>query len=304
MFDLAAQLGAKNAFHIGLIFTAYAFGFRHGVDWDHIAALTDITSSQDDSRRSMFLATLYAVGHALVVFVLGFAAIVFAGRLPSAADTVMERFVGVTLIALGVYVFYALIKHGRDFRMRSRWMLLFSGVRRGVRWLRSRRSEPETVEVVHDHAHAVAEVHAHDRVPSTVGPEGSGAEQAERHGHRHRHLVPMPDDPFLNYGKATAFGVGMIHGVGAETPTQVLIFLTAAGAGGTGAGLLLLVCFLVGLLSSNTLIAVAGTYGFLGASRNFELYATVSVVTATFSLVMGVLFVFGRSTMLPAIFGG
>jgi len=84
----------------------------------------------------------------------------------------------------------------------------------------------------------------------------------------------MPDDPFLHYGKATAFGVGMIHGVGAETPTQVLIFLAAAGAGGTGVGLALLVCFLISLLSSNTLIAVGGTLGFLGASRNFKLYVT------------------------------
>ena len=38
----------------------------------------------------------------------------------------------------------------------------------------------------------------------------------------------------MNYGRRTAFGVGMIHGVGAETPTQVLIFLAAAGASGRG----------------------------------------------------------------------
>lgn len=100
-------------------------------------------------------------------------------------------------------------------------------------------------------------------------------------------------------GKATAFGVGMIHGVGAETPTQVLIFLiflTAAGAGGRGVGLALLACFLGGLLSSNPLMALAGTFGFPGASRNFKLYATVSVLTASFSLVIGTLFLFARST--------
>jgi high-affinity nickel-transport protein len=67
---------------------------------------------------------------------------------------------------------------------------------------------------------------------------------------------------------------------------------------------LLLACFLVGLLGSNTLIALAGNFGFLGASRNFKLYATVSVLTASFSLVIGTLFLFGRSTLLPAIFGG
>ena len=47
--------GRGKAFHAGLILTAFGFGFRHGIDWDHIAALTDITSSQAHPRRSMFL---------------------------------------------------------------------------------------------------------------------------------------------------------------------------------------------------------------------------------------------------------
>ena len=114
----------------------------------------------------------------------------------------------------------------------------------------------------------------------------------------------MPDDPFMTYGRGTAFGVGMIHGVGAETPTQVLLFLAAAGAGGKGEGVLLLGCFIAGLLASNTLIALAATFGFLGAARNWAVYAAVSGVTAAFSLVVGSIFLFGHSTVLPAFFGG
>src|SRR5207245_5651568 len=112
-----------TGFRAGLTATAFGFGFRHGIDWDHIAALTDITSSQDNARRSMFFATLYALGHALVVFGLGVGAIVLSAKLPKSADGVMEHFVGATLILLGVYVFHALVKHGRDSRIRSRWML-------------------------------------------------------------------------------------------------------------------------------------------------------------------------------------
>src|SRR5438445_13009360 len=122
--------------HFVLAATAFGFGFRHGIDWDHIAAITDITSSQDTSRRSIFLATLYAAGHALVVLALGLAAIVLGERLPSGVDAIMERVVGATLLALGAYVFYALVRYGRDFRMRSRCVLLFSGVRRGAPRLR------------------------------------------------------------------------------------------------------------------------------------------------------------------------
>jgi high-affinity nickel-transport protein len=283
--------------------TVFGFGFRHGIDWDHIAALTDITSSQDEAHRSMLFATLYALGHALVVFALGFAAIVLAERLPASIDAVMARFVGATLVILGIYVFVALLRHGRDFRMRSRWMLVFSGVRRAFLWAQRRRLEV----IEHDHEHPADEAHADDVHPAVMGsaaPDRRFAGVMRSHRHPHRHSGPVPDDPFLNYGRATAFGVGMIHGIGAETPTQVLIFLAAAGAGGKGVGLLLLVCFLVGLLSSNTLIAVAGTFGFLGASKSFRLYVSISVLTATFSLVIGAIFLLGHSTTLPAIFGG
>jgi high-affinity nickel-transport protein len=114
----------------------------------------------------------------------------------------------------------------------------------------------------------------------------------------------MPDDPLVNHGRRTAFGIGMIHGIGAETPTPVLLFLAAAGAGGRGAGMVLLGCFLIGLLTSNTVVALVGTYGFLGASRNFAIYVGVSLVTAAFSLVIGSIFLFGTASSLPALLGG
>jgi hypothetical protein len=299
-------VGTVGAFSIGLVITAFGFGFRHGIDWDHIAALTDITGSQDDSRRSMVLATMYALGHALVVFALGVAAIVAAERLPSSVDGVMERVVGATLVALGVYVIVSLIRNGRDFRMRSRWMLVFSGVRRAARWTRRRVRSSDVVIITHDHAHDAAEPHPDRHARMSVGATANSATTAVaiEHRHGHRHIGTVPDDPFMNYGKPTAFGVGMIHGVGAETPTQVLLFLAAAGAGGTTEGLVLLCCFLVGLLSSNSLIAAAGTFGFLGAARNWPLYVAISLVTAVFSLVTGTIFLSGSATVLPAFFGG
>ena len=60
-----------EAFGVGVLVSAFLFGFRHGIDWDHIAAITDITSSQEDRRASVVFGTLYALGHALVVFVIG-----------------------------------------------------------------------------------------------------------------------------------------------------------------------------------------------------------------------------------------
>src|SRR5438309_2013795 len=127
-----------------------ALGFRHGFDWDHIAAITDITSTTSAShseaavpagapmpshgheadelrghthahavagpgamhvfaesrfaheeRHAIGLATLYALGHASVVTVLGVAALLLGAILPAWVDPILERVVGVTLVLLG-----------------------------------------------------------------------------------------------------------------------------------------------------------------------------------------------------------
>lgn len=297
--EVLAAAGS-DGFRLGLVATTFGFGLRHGIDWDHIAAITDITGSQQTPRRSLFLATLYALGHGSVVLVLGGIAILFAGRLPDSLDAVMQRVVGLTLVFLGLYVLYALVKHGRDFRMQSRWLLLFAAVRRLVRRRRGSQSGPIVIE--HDHEHPADEPHpsepALDHELALVRTPRDSAASPHSHRHSHRHVVSMPDDPFLSYGRATSFGVGMIHGVGAETPTQVMVFLTAAGATGTGTGLLLLVFFIAGLITSNTAIAIASSLGFLGASSNFKLYATISVVIAIFSLALGTLFLAGGAVPL------
>jgi ABC-type nickel/cobalt efflux system permease component RcnA len=281
-----------SGFSLGLLVGAFLFGLRHGIDWDHIAAIADIAGSTDDRRRALWYGTLYALGHAAVVFVLGVVAILFGDLLPTGIDEFMGRLVGVTLVILGVYVFVSLIRHGRDFRLRSRWMLLFSGVRRGVRWARERVGAKGAVATL-DPPPAAGEV---DPALWHHGHHG-------RPGHHH-HARPQEDDSFAGYGTRTALGVGMIHGVGAETPTQVLIFLAAAGAGGPAVGVLVLLSFLAGLLSSNSLVTLGSAFGFLSASRNFAVYATVGVIVGAFSLALGVLFVLGQESVLPAFFGG
>jgi high-affinity nickel permease len=296
-------IAAGTAFGIGLFLSSFLFGFRHGIDWDHIAAITDITTSQDDRRDGVVFGTIYALGHALVVFLIGTAAIVLGDQLPEGIDTVMERIVGVTLVILGVYVFAALVRHGREFRMRSRWMLVFSGVRALYGRLRP-AGEPSEHELEPVH------VHGAEAGSTSVAVAGDIPVSEWHHGHHgrpghHHHKHPEPnEDAFMEYGRRTAFLVGMIHGVGAETPTQLVIFLTAAGAGGPVLGEVILAMFLLGLLTSNSLITVGSAFGFMKASKNWALYVTVAVLTASFSLVIGTLFLLGKGTVLPALFGG
>jgi len=299
---------------IGLLLTALALGLRHGIDWDHIAAITDITSTTDvgehaeehhqlehqspeahehahggaeeaavhglvsepapfspvdppeqkfmaSQRRPILLGTLYALGHALVVVLLGSVALLFGARLPDWVDPIMARVVGLTLVVLGIWVFVSLynyVRHGGEFRLRSRWMLVFAGVR-----------------------------HAWRRF------------QAWLHGHEH--VEPME---MSSYGPRTAFSVGVIHGIGAETATQVLLIAAIGGASSVGLGVPMMIAFVVGLVISNTGIVVVSASGFLASRSRQAIYIAIGIVAGVFSLVVGTVFLFGLELPeLGGIFG-
>jgi high-affinity nickel-transport protein len=238
---------------------AFLLGLRHGIDWDHIAAITDITGATVYKKESFILGFLYALGHASVIIILGLAAVAVGVRLPSWVDQFMEPFVGITLIMLGVWLFYSILKHGKKFKFQSRWMLFFRFINKII----------DTVHTKFAHKHHVPHVH-------------------------------FPE----MYGKRTAFTVGIIHGIGAETPTQVVLFAAAAGAGGFFSGVFLVLTFVLGLLLSNTLIVLISTTGFLQAQQNSRLNVVLGLVTAVFSLTVGVMFLLHRSAYLPVILGG
>jgi high-affinity nickel-transport protein len=191
-----------------------------------------------------------------VVAILGAIALFFGALLPGWVDPIMGRVVGVTLIVLGVWVFYSLyayVRHGTEFRLRSRWMLVFSSIQYGWRWLR-------------------AKLHGHD------------------------HVDPVEAS---SYGPRTAFGVGMIHGIGAETGSQVLIIAAVGGATSLGLGIPMMLAFIVGLLISNSLIVFLTATGFVASQLRQRIYVVIGVVAGVFSLVIGALFLFEAEAALP-----
>jgi len=46
---------------MALLGTGLGLGLRHGIDWDHIAAISDVAGSQKNRRRSLGMGTLYAI---------------------------------------------------------------------------------------------------------------------------------------------------------------------------------------------------------------------------------------------------
>lgn len=294
-----------------------ALGLRHGIDWDHIAAITDITGSAVANREAsaqvnaaaptpvhaprngemsyalssavpgvrlaasagagasvafppraiapaawrrwheakdgLRLATLYALGHATVVVALGLVAIWASRLLPDWLSPIMERIVGFTLLLLGIWIIVSLVRYGREFRLQSRWMVVFSVARRV--WVRAKARVT---------GGAIA--HTHD---------------------------------YTQYGYKTAFGIGMLHGVGAETGSQALLLASAAGATTRATGSILLGFFAVGLLISNTFIAVLSTFGFVSTTTKRTIYVAIGIVAAAFSIVVGLFFITGQGAALP-----
>jgi len=270
----------------GLVVAALLLGLRHGIDWDHIVAITDIAATQETKRRGLFLGTLYVLGHASVIIALGVGAIALGSTVPEWLDAVMGKVVGITLIVLGFAVAVTLIQEGSEFRARSRWIILFETTRRLFAGPR----------MIHEHDHAaVAEVHHGDD-----DPEHGGGNRivAPTHAHKHAHAGDG------TYSNGSSVGIGVLHGIGAETPTQVVVFLAAASAGGLAAGLVVLFAFVAGLVAANSAITVASAFGLAAATKRRRVQVTMGVVTAGMSILVGTLFLLGVDGLLPAFFAG
>ena len=268
-------------------------GLRHGFDPDHIAAIADIVSAQLNPRRSLSLSFLYVGGHALVVLALGGAAAGSSLTLPPELDAVADRAIGITLVGLGLYVVYVLVRSRGRALPPSRWLLLLAAARRALTRLRRRR--PPLVEIEHAHEHDVAGHHdGHPPEPrGGYGDEdGRLLVRARTHTHPHRHVARAPVDPFTEYGAATSFGIGMLHGVGAETPSQILVLSAAAGVAGSGGAFVSLLVFVGGLVLGNAVLAGAAIAGFGRVTRTSWPYVVLTSVTAGASVWLGLSYLF------------
>jgi len=311
---------------IGLLGTALVLGFRHGFDWDHLAAITDVTSTTataDAAELEHEATHEHAAEHAMAhehdhggaaeraaheperaapatpdeaphhhdeprprfaveerralllgsLYALGHATVVAAlGLLALAFGAVLPEWVDPIM---GRVVGFTLVLLGG-------WVFvsLYQYARHGTAFrLRSRWM------LVFDSIRY-----------------GWRRFQARLHGHEHVDPIEMS-----SYGVRTAYGVGMIHGIGAETGTQVLLIAAIGGAGGAGLGIPMLAAFIVVLLISNSIVVVITATGFIATRVRDRLYIGIGVVAGTFSLVIGLLFLLQLNDRLPQLdklFGG
>jgi high-affinity nickel-transport protein len=267
---------------VALLVATFGLGLRHGIDWDHLAAITDLTGAELDRRRSAQLAVLYALGHGLAVFVLGAIAIALGDRLPDWTDPVMERVVGATLVVLAVLLATSLWRG----RTTSRGILLLQGLGR----VRAALRRTQTVRVEHEHPHdhgGSGHDHAHVEVaPALSAPRG----RRLLLGHRHRHVHAVTQ---TRYGRGGSLAVGMLHGVGAETGTQAVVLVSAAQVTSTATGIAILAAFVAGILVTTGGLALAVAAGWSGAARHPGVLRATTAVGAALSAAIGVHYLLG-----------
>src|SRR5260370_33969218 len=249
----ATSAATTNSLDLAIL-SAALLGFRHGFDYDHIAALSDITSVQTNRGRGMRLGLLYALGHAAMVAVLGSMIILLQLSLPHGMDRIAERLVGVTLLVLGVYVLGSLFNGNPA--PRSRFHLIAEALR-WVHW--------------------------------------------KMKGYWHDHDFPPPTDKAWNYSSKSVLMIGVGHGLGAETPSQLTIFLLAANLGGIGKGFVGLTMFIAGLLVMNTVMTASavGLFGFSSALPRFQF--VVTALTAIYRLAACGFLPFRSARSLPPL---
>jgi high-affinity nickel permease len=249
----------SSALELALVSCAL-LGLRHGFDYDHLAAITDITSVQRTWREGMRFGLLYALGHAITVAALGSAVIFLHLSLPHGLDAIGERLVGATLIVLALYVL--------------------------INFLRRRCDAA--------HSHAIP--------PSRIALVITGARHAKWRLQRLRNPAAPRPEPFrFRYNTGSVLLVGIIHGLGAETPSQLLFFLLAANLGGTSRGFLGLLCFIIGLLVMNTLMTASASGIFASSKYRPRVQTFITSLTAVYSFVIGAIFLLGVSDKLPAL---
>lgn len=229
-------------------------GFRHGFDYDHIAAISDITSVQSRPSTAMRLGLIYALGHATMIALLGSIVILFQLSLPQRLDSWAERLVGLTLIILAVYVMGSLV------------------------WGNARAVPPSRAAII---------IRGYRKLRRRIWPSGAA-------------IDPRTDDD-LNYTGPVAFGIGLIHGLGAETPSQLALFLLAANLGGIAKGAGGMAMFLAGLLLMNTLMTASASGLFHGAAPHPRVMRLFVGLTAIYSFVVGCIFMLGSSGHLPQL---
>jgi hypothetical protein len=312
--SLIAATTAPAAVGLGVLLTGLFLGIRHGIDWDHIAAITDITSTTASARiaeaahseqHSSLSGHSHRHGGAMEVRAHD------AG--PGAATLAPAMGVGTGLLRPGLLASQAeAIRLGTLYALGHAVVVVALGLAAlsfGALlpdWLDPLMGRVVGVTLlllglwvmysIYRYARTGERFRLRSRWMLVFDGVRYGWRRFQAWFHGHEHVEPLE---MSSYGARTSFGVGMIHGVGAETGSQVLLIAAVGGASSAGLGIPMLLAFVVGLLISNFLIVLISSVGFVSSQARERIYVALGAVAGVFSLAVGAIFLLGLEGGLP-----
>ena len=133
-------------------------GLRHATDPDHLAAVTTLIASEEESdkvRKAGFMGLLWGAGHGTALVLIGLPLVLFNRFLPAVVQQAAEALIGAIIILLAV-------------RLLLRW-------RRGLFHVHTHTHGGEPHRHVHSHAGEADEAHEHAHKRRTpLGAYGVG----------------------------------------------------------------------------------------------------------------------------------
>jgi ABC-type nickel/cobalt efflux system permease component RcnA len=125
--------------------TALILGSLHAFEADHLAAVTSFAVQKPQPRAAMRFGAQWALGHGTSILIAGMFLIFLGLRIPESASNVMDRVVGLLLMALGAWTVWA------------------------TRRLHAHAHTHDGHVHVHMHSHIASKNHDHKHAPTLMG---------------------------------------------------------------------------------------------------------------------------------------
>lgn len=104
---------------VGILSLAFGLGLMHALDADHIMAVSGLSSLRGGYRDTLRFCLRWALGHGLVLMLVGAAVMGLGMAIPADVSHYAEQLVGLVLILIGLYVLWDLLRRRAHFHFHA-----------------------------------------------------------------------------------------------------------------------------------------------------------------------------------------
>ncbi|RLL54334.1 urease accessory protein [Mariprofundus sp. EBB-1] len=222
-----------------ILFIGFLLGMRHAIESDHVAAVASLVTRSSSISESIRLGSVWGVGHTITLFIFGSAVMLLDNMIPEQIAMMLEFFVAIMLVVLGVDVLRRAMKKHLHFH-------------------------------AHQHQNGTVHFHAHTHINTTTHTNSD---------HEHRHpSTPFPMRALLvgiMHGMAGSAALIVLTLQSVHSFSMGLIYITLFGIGSIAGMALLSIAIILPLRHTSTrynglyqylLMGIGTTTIFLGCS--------------------------------------